>query len=158
MGLSDIIEEFLLQMLADADGVCELRRIDLAERFCCVPSQINYVLSTRFSPEHGYIIESRRGGSGFIRIIQVRPEPQALVMHTVNAVGDTLDARSAGALLQNLVNAGALSLPFARLVAAAQGDAALRPLPGHLRDAARASILKQCLMQSLQTDDDIEDD
>ena len=155
MGLSDTIEAFLLQMLADADGVCELRRIDLAERFCCVPSQINYVLSTRFSPEHGYIIESRRGGGGFVRIIKVRPEPQALVMHTVNAIGDRLDARSAAALLQNLVGAGALSLSFVRIVAAALGDAALRPLPNHLREAARASILKQCLMQSLQIDDDI---
>ncbi|NLM61617.1 MAG: CtsR family transcriptional regulator, partial [Clostridiales bacterium] len=65
MGLSDLIAEFIHNALNASDGVLELQRSELAEYFGCVPSQINYVISTRFSPEHGYIVESRRGGGGY---------------------------------------------------------------------------------------------
>ena len=69
MGISDLIASFLQDSLDTAeDGVLEVQRSDLAQRFNCVPSQINYVMSTRFSPERGYIVESRRGGNGYIRI------------------------------------------------------------------------------------------
>ena len=68
MGISDVIAGFIQEALDEANGVLELQRSDLAQRFGCVPSQINYVMSTRFSPEHGYIVESRRGGNGYIRI------------------------------------------------------------------------------------------
>ncbi len=150
MGMSDLIERFLLQMLQDTGGACELQRNDLAERFSCVPSQINYVLTTRFSPEHGYIVESRRGGGGYIRITRVAAQPTALVMHTINAIGGALDSRTATALLQNLVSADALPLGAARLVAAAMSDAALRALSPEQRDMARAGILKQCLLHTIQ--------
>jgi transcriptional regulator CtsR len=149
MGRSDAIETFLLNWLREAGGVCELQRGELAERFSCVPSQINYVLTTRFTPEHGYLVESRRGGGGYIRITRVAAQPTALVMHTVNAAGDGLDARSAQALLRNLVSGGALPLPEARLIAAALGEAALRSLPAPLRNAVRAGILKQCLLETI---------
>jgi len=152
MGLSDVIERFILQMLREAGGAYELQRAALAERFSCVPSQINYVLATRFSPEHGYIVESRRGGGGYIRVTRVELQPDALVMHTINAVGDRLDVRSGQALLQNLVNAGALSLPEARLMAAALSEAALRGLPAEWRDVARSGILKQCLLYKLKVE------
>ena len=65
MGISDLIAGFIQDALDEANGVLELQRSDLAQRFGCVPSQINYVMSTRFSPEHGYIVESRRGGGGY---------------------------------------------------------------------------------------------
>jgi len=147
MGLSDSIERFILSMLSEAGGAYELQRAALAEQFSCVPSQINYVLSTRFSPEHGYIVESRRGGGGYIRITRVDLRPGALVMHTVNAIGDTLDAKSAEALLQNLVGAGALGLKEARLTGAALSAPALRALPPEWRNVARAGVMKQCLLQ-----------
>ena len=74
MGISDVIASFIQSALDETDGVLELQRSDLAQRFNCVPSQINYVMSTRFSPEHGYIVESRRGGNGYIRITRVRTD------------------------------------------------------------------------------------
>ena len=75
MGISDLIASFLQESLEETDGgVLEVQRNDLAQRFNCVPSQINYVMSTRFSPERGYIVESRRGGNGYIRITRVREE------------------------------------------------------------------------------------
>ena len=77
MGISDLIAGFIQDALDEANGVLELQRSDLAQRFGCVPSQINYVMSTRFSPEHGYIVESRRGGGGYIRIRRVQMDRQA---------------------------------------------------------------------------------
>ena len=81
MGISDLIASFLQESLEETDGgVLEVQRNDLAQRFNCVPSQINYVMSTRFSPERGYIVESRRGGNGYIRITRVRVDRQTLLM------------------------------------------------------------------------------
>ena len=103
MGTSDMIARFIQAELEEANGVLELQRSDLAQRFGCVPSQINYVMSTRFSPEHGYIVESRRGGGGYIRITRVQVDRHTLLMHVINSVGDTLDLASARAILSNLV-------------------------------------------------------
>lgn len=97
MGTSDMIARFIQAELEEANGVLELQRSDLAQRFGCVPSQINYVMSTRFSPEHGYIVESRRGGGGYIRITRVQVDRHTLLMHVINSVGDTLDLASARA-------------------------------------------------------------
>ena len=102
MGISDMIAEFIRGELEDADGVLELQRNDLAQRFHCVPSQINYVMSTRFSPEHGYIVESRRGGGGYIRITRVRVDRPTLLMHFINSIGPEIDTQSALAIVRNL--------------------------------------------------------
>ena len=109
MGITDLIASFLQDSLETAeDGVLEVQRSDLAQRFNCVPSQINYVMSTRFSPERGYIVESRRGGNGYIRITRVRVDRQTLMMHVINSLGDSVDLASARAILSNLVQSGAL--------------------------------------------------
>lgn len=147
MGLSDIIAQFILSALEQSDGSAELSRGNLAEQFGCVPSQINYVLTTRFSPEHGYIIETKRGGGGYIRIIRVRLSPRDLVMHTVNAVGDSVDAASASAFLQNLGDV--LGEQLTSVIGAACSDRALRGIEPPLRDEVRASVLKQCLLHVL---------
>jgi transcriptional regulator CtsR len=146
MGMSDLIGRFITDVLNDADGSAELQRSELASRFNCVPSQINYVISTRFSPEHGYIVESRRGGGGFIRISRVSMEPGRLIMHTVNAVGDEIDLNTAAALITNLHQTGAIEKKDAQLIMAAVGNQALRPVPAQERDTVRASILKQILI------------
>lgn len=107
MGISDLIASFLQESLEEADGgVLEVQRNDLAQRFNCVPSQINYVMSTRFSPERGYIVESRRGGNGYIRITRVRVDRQTLLMQVINTLGSQVDLASARAILNNLVQAG----------------------------------------------------
>ena len=145
MGISDLIAGFINDTLQE-DGTAELQRSELASRFNCVPSQINYVISTRFSPERGYIVESRRGGGGYIRIRRVRMDPKQLVMHTVNAIGDAVDLNTAAALLSNLLASGAISERGAHMALAAVGNAALRPVDPQQRDTVRASILKQILI------------
>lgn len=149
MATSDLIARFILDALDNADGMAELQRSMLADRFGCVPSQINYVISTRFSPEHGYVVESRRGGGGYIRITRVRSTPQELIMHTVNAVGDSLDAATAKAFISNVLSAGAVDRQTARLLLTATSDSALRPVKPADRDAARASIFKHMLVTTI---------
>ncbi len=144
MRISDIIADFLLSGLGESGGMLEVSRGELAQRFGCVPSQINYVLTTRFSPEHGYIVETKRGGGGYVRITRVRLSGNALIMHAVNAIGDSIDARTAAAFLSNLE---AVSDPrLLSVIAAAVSDLALRSVDPEQRDAARASILKSCLI------------
>jgi transcriptional regulator CtsR len=149
MGMSDLIAGFIQEVLEDADGCAELQRSELANRFKCVPSQINYVISTRFSPERGYIVESRRGGGGFIRITRVSMEPRCLIMHTVNTIGDEIDLSSATALTTNLLQSGAIAKNEAQLILSAIGNASLRPVPAQERDMVRASIYKQMLINIL---------
>ena len=131
MGITDLIAGFLQDSLDEAEnGVLEIQRSDLAQRFNCVPSQINYVMSTRFSPERGYIVESRRGGNGYIRITRVRVDRQTLLMHVINSLGEGVDLPSARAILANLAEAGALEETLARTILAAVSDKALAAVPG----------------------------
>ena len=146
MGISDLIAGFIQDALDEADGVLELQRSDLAQRFGCVPSQINYVMSTRFSPEHGYIVESRRGGGGYIRIRRVQMDRQTLLMHVINSISDQLDGRSAQAILTNLAQSKAMDPMAAQTALWALSDSALRTVPKDRRDALRADILKQILI------------
>lgn len=147
MGISDLIASFLQESLEVAeDGVLEVQRNDLAQRFNCVPSQINYVMSTRFSPERGYIVESRRGGNGYIRITRVQVDRQTLMMHVINTLGNRVDLPSVRAILSNLVHTGALNEEIARALLAAVSDKALVSVPREYRDAIRADIMKQVLI------------
>ncbi len=147
MGISDLIASFLQEGLSEAeDGVLEVQRSDLAQRFNCVPSQINYVMSTRFPPERGYIVESRRGGNGYIRITRVQVDRQTMVMHVLNSLGEAVDLPSARAIVNNLSDMGALPEGLAPTLLAAIGDRALRAVPREVRDTVRADILKQSLI------------
>ena len=149
MGISDLIAGFIQEALEETDGVVELQRGDLAQRFHCVPSQINYVMSTRFSPEHGYIVESRRGGNGYIRITRVQTDRETLLMQVINSIGDELDFQSAKAITGNLANSGAISMDVAKLLLAAISENALHEVPRELRNIVRASIYKQVMIRAV---------
>ena len=103
-------------------------------------------MSTRFSPERGYIVESRRGGNGYIRITRVQVDRQTLMMHVINTLGDRVDLPSARAILSNLVQSGALNEDVGQALLAAVGDKALGAVPRENRDAVRADIMKQVLI------------
>lgn len=149
MGISDLITGFIERALEETGGVVEIQRGELAQKFNCVPSQINYVMSTRFSPEHGYIVESRRGGNGYIRIIKVRMDRKTLLMHTINAIGDRIDVWSAEAITSNLLSAKSIEEQTAQVMLAAVGDKALRAVRPEDRDAVRADIMKQIIIHAI---------
>lgn len=81
MGISDNVAEYILELLQKDNGTAEIQRNELAGIIGCVPSQINYVLTSRFTPEQGYIVESRRGGGGYIRITRMRVSKSDMIMH-----------------------------------------------------------------------------
>lgn len=105
MKVSDIIEQFLLDMLRE-DADVTLRRNELAQQFSCAPSQINYVIDTRFTGQRGYIVESQRGGGGYIRIRRVDYTGGGYLMHVVNSVGESIDYATVQAMLKNMEQAG----------------------------------------------------
>jgi transcriptional regulator CtsR len=146
MGITDLIAGFIQAELNEAGGELELQRSDLAQRFGCVPSQINYVMSTRFSPERGYIVESRRGGNGYIRITRVQVDRETLLMHVINSLGDELDLNSARAIVTNLVESEAVDPASGQALLSAISDNALRTVAREDRGALRADIAKQILI------------
>lgn len=102
MLISDEIARMIEQMLNESDGQLELQRNVLASKVGCVPSQINYVITSRFTPERGYMIESRRGGGGYIRITRVNVQRDRYIMHLFASVGESIDERTALGYLKSL--------------------------------------------------------
>ncbi len=151
MCISDIITSYILSAMEHAeDGTAELQRNLLAEQLGCVPSQISYVLHSRFTPENGYLVESRRGGGGYIRIRRIKYQTRAAqLMHIINAVGDSLAEGAAQAILENLVSANCLPREQAKLIAAAVSDKAYREIPAEQRDRLRAALMKQTLAAAI---------
>lgn len=144
--ISGEIARLILEMLEET-GSAEIQRNLLAQTLGCVPSQINYVIASRFSPELGYIVESRRGGGGYIRISRVQTERGAALPALVSAIGRQIDEATLCAHISNLYGQDLISGEAAAVMRAAAGSAALRDLPaGPARDTARASIFKQMLL------------
>lgn len=145
MSLSNEIARMLLEMLEES-GTTEIQRNELAQTLGCVPSQINYVISSRFTPEQGYIVESRRGGGGYIKITRLQLDRPSLIMHTVNCMGESVDYAACHANVMNLYHNGAIDKQSALLLLAATGEKSLSSLPAPVKDRIRASILKQMLI------------
>ncbi|MBO8169281.1 MAG: CtsR family transcriptional regulator [Thermoanaerobacteraceae bacterium] len=145
--LADQIERYIKRLLEQQEeGVVELRRNDLAKIFQCVPSQINYVLSTRFALEQGYLVESRRGGGGYIRIVKLQMEDDKELRKLIDKTSNNLISQQVGeGLIERLQEEGFLTRREAMLVKAIIRREAL-PLELPLRDMVRANILKAVLL------------
>ena len=147
MLISDMIERIINEMLKENEGSAEFKRGDLALKFGCVPSQINYVITSRFTPEKGYIVESRRGGGGFIKITQVKFDKSSYVMHFINAVGDSVSYETAKVFLSNLYNHDIIGEREARMILNITSDNILRDFTEpDKRDSLRAAILKNAVL------------
>ncbi|MDD6012594.1 MAG: CtsR family transcriptional regulator [Oscillospiraceae bacterium] len=149
MNLSNAIAQMITDMLEDKNEV-EIQRNILAQNLGCVPSQINYVLSSRFTPERGYMVESRRGGGGCIRITRIRYDKNTLLMHVVNSIGSDIDEATARSHLMNLVCQELISKRDGAIMLAAISDNNFRGIPQNIRDVIRASIFKQMLLSIMQ--------
>lgn len=147
MKLSNIIEDFINDMLSQTvSGEVELKRNALADRFSCVPSQINYVIATRFSPERGYLVESRRGGGGYIRITRVAISDEGTkLMHVINSIGESISYVNAEAIINNCFDYDLINEREAKILLGAVSDKALGLKQPSL-DLVRARILKNMLV------------
>ena len=150
MRMSDLVAQHILAMLDEQNGNAEIRRNELANDLGCVPSQINYVITSRFTPEQGYIVESRRGGGGYIRITRVNIDKSSAIMHIVNSIGDTLDKASAEVMINNMYNQSIIDLPTARLLASALSERVFKEIPVNYKDLLRARIFKNMLLSIIR--------
>jgi len=149
--MSDIIEAFIKQLIDEAkSGTIEIQRNEMANYFNCVPSQINYVLGTRFTAERGYYVESRRGGGGYIKIKRLNVEkPGNYIMHIISSMGDSITQQSAEVFINNFIDYEIISEREALLLKAATNDKVLGIADPAQRDTLRASILKNMLASLL---------
>ena len=144
--LSDSIEQFIKELMCEEAHI-ELRRNELAQHFGCAPSQINYVLATRFSVDHGYIIESRRGGGGYVRIVRMQDREEGNLLDSLlNRVGNSVDEETANAIISHLTDSKLVTDNEAALMRAAISRNALA-LPVSAKDVLRAAVLKNMLIQ-----------
>lgn len=148
--LSDLIEAFIKQMINDTDGTIEIQRNELANQFNCVPSQINYVIDTRFTTEKGYYVESRRGGGGHIKIKRANISRAGnYLMHIVASMGGSISQQSAEIFINNFIDYNAITVREGLLLKAATSDKVLGGVQLPERDMLRALILKNMLMSLL---------
>lgn len=147
MKISDLITAEILRMLDESEeNKAEIQRNELASILGCAPSQINYVLSSRFTPEHGFIIESQRGGGGYIRIKRVVMRHSSALMHIIHSIGDSIDNISAKILIENCYQSGIMSAEISKVAYAAISNNVMRKIPPQFRDEIRATILKEVLL------------
>lgn len=148
--ISDTIEQHLKLLLIDSrEGFVEIQRNDLAQQFSCVPSQINYVISTRFTLEKGYVVESKRGGGGYIRIQRIQlPAHHVIHTHVCDTIGDRIGQDHAEGLIYQLEESRTISRREAQLLRAAiSRDNLYIKLP--YRDELRARLLRAMLIALL---------
>ena len=145
MRMSDIIEEFIKDLFNDGTQEIEIQRNELAEHFNCVPSQINYVISTRFKPSQGYYIESKRGGGGHITIKKMKNTKEDYIMHIINNIGKEITANSVSILLSDLLTYKIINESEAVLIKVATSDNVLS-IAKEFKDQLRAKILKNMLL------------
>lgn len=145
--LSDIIENFLKGLIIEEEGAVEIQRNELASKFNCVPSQINYVISTRFTAEKGYYVESRRGGGGYISIKRLNLDSAGdYLMHIITSIGDRITQFTSEVFINNFVDYNIIEVREAMIMKAATSDKVLADVPIEKRDDVRAAILKNMLM------------
>ncbi len=149
INLSNIIAQMITDMLEDKSEI-EIQRNVLAQNIGCVPSQINYVLASRFTPERGFIVESKRGGGGCIRITRVSYDENTLLLQVVRSIGSSLDEGTAESHIINLIHHGLISRRDAAIMTAAISEANYKGLPAEIRNLIRANIFKQMLLSIIR--------
>ncbi len=145
--ISDIIEKFIIQTMGAEESV-DISRNQLAEYFSCAPSQINYVLDTRFTVDKGYLKESRRGGSGFIKISKIKTSDSNEYLSSLvsDSVGDELAFRRMEQILDKLETEKIVSANEKNIILAGLSDDSLS-MPFTIKDKVRAKAFKNILLK-----------
>ena len=150
MRMSDIIEDFIKDLFSEEDEYIEIQRNELAEHFNCVPSQINYVISTRFNPSQGYYVESKRGGGGHIRIKKVNITNSNYLMHIITNIGDKITSNEVDIFISNFLSFEIIQEKDAKLLKVATSDNVLNMVPLDIKDKLRANIFKNMLLNLIE--------
>jgi transcriptional regulator CtsR len=148
---AEAIEQYLLKSIALSDDhIVELRRAELSYRFSCVPSQINYVLNTRFTTAQGYIVESRRGGGGYLRIVKVPIEREdTLIKMLADENKQDLNEQEGRGLVIRLVEEGFFSKIEGRLMLGVLSSAVLARAKEE-KDLLRMDLMRAMVLTKLR--------
>lgn len=146
MKLTDLIYNEIYGEIDRSGGTAIVSRNGMAQEIGCVPSQISYVITSRFTPERGYTVESRRGGGGFIRITRTQIKNGCVLSHVLQMVGDQLDEAQAEDFLEQLLEERYLTKNEYEMIFTATRNHVLRSVPPQVRDTTRASLLKNMLI------------
>ncbi len=144
-----MIEEFIKEMFSEEEDFIEIQRNDLAEHFNCVPSQINYVIATRFKPAQGYYVESKRGGGGHITIKKVNITKSNYLMHAINSIDNKITSQEVDIFISNFLSQNIISETEAKLLKVATSDNVLT-ISQEDRDFLRANIFKNMLINLVE--------
>ncbi|SFB34914.1 CtsR family transcriptional regulator [Clostridium frigidicarnis] len=143
--LSDIIEEFIKSLLSDDGEAIQIQRNELANKFSCAPSQINYVLTTRFTVDKGYIIESRRGGGGCIVIKQLKYDDNSILKKIIlDKIGESITYNNSLALIDGLYDSNIITIREREIIKSAVNQRIL--VYSIDKNMQRAKILKSIIM------------
>ena len=141
-----MIEDFIKDLFTEDEEYVEIQRNDLAEQFNCVPSQINYVISTRFIPELGFYVESRRGGGGYIKISKVNLDESNYISDILDKISLNLSQSVIDVYLKDFIRYNVLDLKTANLIKVAVSDKSLAKVDKLKRDSVRADIFKNMII------------
>lgn len=147
MNLSDLIEEYILNLMEEeSQNYIRLKRADIASHFNCVPSQINYVISTRFIPKYGFYVESKRGGGGCIKINRVCLDKQEYISNILENMESKMSQKVVNIYLQNLLSYNIIDQKTAKVISAATSDNSLQNVDILSKDRVRADIFKNLVI------------
>lgn len=148
--LADYIAQLIEEMLSENGGSLEIKRNEMANKIGCVPSQISYVITSRFTPERGYITESKKGGGGCIRIVRKQMHKNEYLMHFFYAIGEKISENEAMAYINNLLGQEIITPREALMISGAISNSALSSVPRSARDELRAGIFKHVILSIMQ--------
>lgn len=144
-----MIEDFIKEMFSEEEEFIEIQRNDLAQHFNCVPSQINYVIATRFNPSQGYYVESKRGGGGHIKIKKINITKSNYLMHAISSIGNKITSQEVDIFISNFLSGTIITKTEAKLLKVATSDNVLT-VPQEYKDSLRANIFKNMLINLVE--------
>ncbi len=151
MLISDQIARLIETLIEESGGTIDLKRNDMAEQLGCAPSQINYVITSRFTPERGYIIESRRGGGGYIRIVRKALHKNEYLAELLDLIGDRLDEGACLELLRRLSLAECITKRELHVIGALLSPAAFSSLQTReMKETVRADMARRLLLSLME--------
>lgn len=149
MKITDEIVRQISEMLEAGGGSTRIQRNEFASKIGCAPSQVNYVITSRFTAEQGYQVESRRGGGGFIQIVKVNYAAGGEIFHLLNSIGEEIDEFSSRIILQNLVCDKILTPKECKIILSALRDSNFKGMEDSQKQKLRAVLLKNMLINTI---------
>ena len=151
--LSDTIEEFILSMLSACENSVDFKRNELAQYFNCVPSQINYVLATRFTSDKGYLVESKKGGGGYIRIIKATNTEDNFLMYLLQErIGNSITLNECDGLLYRMAELDLITNRERNIIFSSLKDVPI-PMNAQIKDIIRAAVFKNIILSILNEEE-----